>query len=71
VIPKSTHRERIEENAQIFDFALSDADIAMLDALDQTGGTNRALGNVVVSTKSKKAGATGQRDQGASRGTQR
>ena len=42
VIPKSTHRGRIEENAQIFDFALSDADIAVLDALDQTGGTDRA-----------------------------
>jgi diketogulonate reductase-like aldo/keto reductase len=24
VIPKSTHRERIEENARIFDFTLSD-----------------------------------------------
>jgi diketogulonate reductase-like aldo/keto reductase len=43
VIPKSAHRGRIEENAQIFDFALSDADIAVLDALDQTGGTDRAL----------------------------
>ena len=42
VIPKSTHRERIEENAQIFDFALSDADIAELDALDKTGGTASA-----------------------------
>jgi len=43
VITKSTHRERIEENARIFDFALSDEDLAGLDALDDTGGTDRAL----------------------------
>jgi diketogulonate reductase-like aldo/keto reductase len=42
VIPKSTHRERIEENAQIFDFTLSSEDMAALDALDRTGGTDRA-----------------------------
>jgi diketogulonate reductase-like aldo/keto reductase len=42
VIGKSTHRERIEENAQIFDFALSQDDMAELDALDQTGGTDQA-----------------------------
>jgi diketogulonate reductase-like aldo/keto reductase len=43
VISKSTHRERIRENAQIFDFTLSDQDMAELDALDQTKGTDRAL----------------------------
>jgi diketogulonate reductase-like aldo/keto reductase len=42
VIPKSTHRERIEKNAQIFDFALAEEDVAALDGLDQTGGTASA-----------------------------
>jgi len=42
VIPKSTHRERIEENAHIFDFSLSDQDMADLDACDKTSGTDRA-----------------------------
>jgi diketogulonate reductase-like aldo/keto reductase len=42
VLPKSTHRERIEENARVFDFALSGEDLAALDALDETGGTDRA-----------------------------
>jgi diketogulonate reductase-like aldo/keto reductase len=42
VLPKSTHRDRIEQNAQIFDFTLSDDDMATLDALDVTGGTDSA-----------------------------
>ena len=43
VIPKSTHKNRIEENSRIFDFTLSPEDMAELDALDETGGTDRAL----------------------------
>jgi diketogulonate reductase-like aldo/keto reductase len=43
VIPKSTHRDRIEENARIFDFTLDEKDMAALDALDKTRGTAKAL----------------------------
>ena len=46
VIPKSTHRDRIEENADIFSFQLSDEDMRALDALDETGGTDRAVEHV-------------------------
>jgi diketogulonate reductase-like aldo/keto reductase len=42
VLTKSTHRERIQENAAIFDFTLSEQDMAALDALDRSGGTDRA-----------------------------
>ena len=35
VIPKSTHRERMEENLDIFDFALSGEEIDTIRALDE------------------------------------
>ncbi|HBP38539.1 MAG TPA: aldo/keto reductase [Clostridiales bacterium] len=35
VIPKSVHAERIRENADIFDFVLSPADMAAIDALNR------------------------------------
>ena len=43
VITKSTHHDRIAENAGVFDFTLSDSDMAELDALDETNGTEGAV----------------------------
>jgi diketogulonate reductase-like aldo/keto reductase len=42
VIPKSANRERIIENSRIFDFSLSEEDMAAFDSLDRTGGTSSA-----------------------------
>jgi diketogulonate reductase-like aldo/keto reductase len=42
VIPRSSRRERIRSNAQIFDFELGPDDMRALDGLDRTGGTSSA-----------------------------
>ena len=35
VIPKSTHKERMEQNLDVFDFALEDAEMDAIRALDE------------------------------------
>jgi diketogulonate reductase-like aldo/keto reductase len=44
VIPKSSRKERIRSNAQLFDFELANSDMRILDALDRTNGSARARG---------------------------
>ena len=41
VLPKSVSAERQAENAAIFGFAVADAEVKELDALDRTGGSAR------------------------------
>ncbi|GAB4073031.1 aldo/keto reductase [Barrientosiimonas marina] len=40
-IPKSTHDERIKENASIFDFALANEDMQKIDSLNQNDRTGK------------------------------
>lgn len=35
VLPKSSHKERIEQNSEVFDFDLADGDMDILDSLDE------------------------------------
>jgi diketogulonate reductase-like aldo/keto reductase len=43
-IPKSTHIERLRENADVFDFSLSAEEMATIDALDRNEHENRKPG---------------------------
>ncbi len=42
VLPKSTHQDRIQANLEVYDFTLSGEDMALLDDLDQSHGTDQA-----------------------------
>ncbi len=41
VFPKSVRRERLDENLDVFDFTLSDAEMSAIDALDPGDGSGR------------------------------
>ena len=44
-IPKTTHRNRMEENLQVFDFTLSDAEMEAIKSLDEPADFNRSHRN--------------------------
>jgi diketogulonate reductase-like aldo/keto reductase len=44
VIPKSSRKDSINSNAQVFDFDLAETDIKLLNALDRTNGSANARG---------------------------
>jgi 2,5-diketo-D-gluconate reductase A len=41
VFPKSVRRERLEENLDVFDFELTDAEVSAIDAMDTGDGSGR------------------------------
>ena len=41
VFPKSVRAERLRENLDVFDFALTDDELAAIDALDPLDGSGR------------------------------
>jgi 2,5-diketo-D-gluconate reductase A len=41
VFPKSVRRERLEENLDVFDFELTDAEVSAIDAMDEGDGSGR------------------------------
>ena len=43
VVPKSARPERIEENAAVFDFELSDDDVAAIDEFNKEDGGGRVI----------------------------
>lgn len=59
-IPKSSRRERIVENSRIFDFSLSEEDMARLDGLDRSGGAERALKHKWWTLRGRAAGLAGR-----------
>ena len=47
VIPKSTHKERIEENFDIWDFTLTDEEMKKISSLDMgTAGPSTLIRNL-------------------------